>query len=227
MKRFVPLAILACLAGLAFAFDLHQYLTIDTLRDQRLTLQAYVAENLVAAALAFAAAYAAVVALSLPGATIMTVAGGFLFGTLAGGALAVVSATVGAALVFLAARTVIGDWLKTRAGPFLRRMEEGFHANAFHYLLFLRLVPAFPFWAVNLVPALVGVPLRTFVGATALGIIPGTFVFAAFGAGIGDVFDTGGEVRLADALNPTLLAALVGLGLLALLPVLLRQRRNR
>jgi len=105
-------------------------------------------------------------------------------------------------------------------------MEEGFRANAISYLLFLRLVPAFPFWVVNLVPGIAGVPLRIFVLATAVGIIPGTFVFAAFGAGLGEVFDRGEEVSLAGVMSPTLIAAFLGLGVLALLPVLIKKFRK-
>jgi uncharacterized membrane protein YdjX (TVP38/TMEM64 family) len=165
--------------------------------------------------------------MSLPGATIMSVAGGFLFGIAAGTAFALVAATLGAVLLFLAARSAFGDFLHARAGPFVRRMKEGFRDNAFNYLMFLRLVPAFPFWAVNLAAALLGVPLVTFFVATAIGIIPGTLVFVTFGSGLGNIFDSGGEVRLTDVLNPTLVAALVGLGLLVLLPIALHKWKER
>lgn len=227
MKRLAPLALLLMLAATAFAMDLHHYLTLDALRNNRDALQAAVADNFLLSAMAYVAVYAVAVAVSLPGATILTVTGGLLFGALAGGTLAVTAATIGATLVFLAAKTVVGDSLRRRAGPFLRRMEDGFRSNAFSYLLFLRLVPAFPFWAVNLVPALAGVRLAVFAAATFIGIIPGTFVFAAFGAGLGDLFAAGGEVSLSNVLSPTILLAFAGLGLLALLPIALRRWRNR
>lgn len=227
IARLLPLAILAAVIAIAFLSGLDRFLSLDSLRDNRQLLQDFVAGHRIGAALAYVAAYAAVVALSLPGATIMTLAGGFLFGWAMGGTLAVLAATLGAALLFLIARSTVGDALRNRAGPFLRRMEDGFRTNAFHYLLFLRLVPAFPFWAVNLAPALLGMPLVPFVTATAIGVIPGTFVFAAFGAGLGNIFDAGGEIRLAEVLSPTLIAALVGLGLLALLPVAVRKWRER
>lgn len=230
LKRFAPLVVLLILAAAAFAFGLHRYFTLDTLRDNRQMLQNFVAGSLVLATLTYVAIYIAVVALSLPGGAIMTLTGGFLFGTWLGGALAVVGATVGATVVYLVARLMVGEALRKRAGPFLRRLEDGFRADAFSYLLFLRLVPAFPFWAVNLVPALVGVRLGVFAGATALGIVPATFVFAAFGAGLGDLFDAGRDIQLSDVLSPTLIAAFVGLGLLALLPVAVRfwrARRNK
>jgi uncharacterized membrane protein YdjX (TVP38/TMEM64 family) len=227
MKRLAPLVLLAALAAMVFALDLHTYLTLDALRDNRQALQAAVADNFALSALAYMAVYAIAVAVSLPGATILTLAGGFLFGAVLGGTLAVTAATIGAVLVFLAARTVVGDSLRRRAGPFLRRMEDGFRTNAFSYLLFLRLVPAFPFWAVNLVPALAGVGLPVFAVATFIGIIPGTFVFAAFGAGLGDLFSGGGDISLSDVLSPTMILAFAGLGLLALLPVALRKWRSR
>lgn len=227
MRRLLPLALLAVLAGMVLALDLHHYLTLEALRDNRHALQAAVSGNFALSALAYVVIYAVAVAVSVPGATILTLAGGFLFGTLTGGVLTVAAATIGAVLVFLAARIVVGDSLRRRAGPFLRRMEDGFRTNAFSYLLFLRLVPAFPFWAVNLVPALAGVGLPVFVAATVIGIIPGTFVFAAFGAGLGDLFAGGSDIRLSDVLSPTMVLAFAGLGLLALLPVAMRKWRSR
>ncbi|MBI5162928.1 MAG: TVP38/TMEM64 family protein [Magnetospirillum sp.] len=227
ITRFLPLAVLVAVTAAILLLGLDHYLSLDALRENRQVLQDFVADHRIGAALAYVAAYAAVVALSLPGATVMTLAGGFLFGWAMGGTLAVLAATLGAALVFLIARSTVGDALRNRAGPFLRRMEDGFRTNAFHYLLFLRLVPAFPFWAVNLAPALLGMPLVPFVAATAIGIIPGTLVFAAFGAGLGDLFAAGTEIRLAEVLSPTLIAALAGLGLLALLPVAVRKWRER
>ena len=222
-RRILPLAVLVILIGAAFAFRIDRYLTLDALRDNRAALLAFVEANGLLAAGAFVLAYAAVVALSVPGATIMTLAGGFLFGVPLGASLTVIGATLGATLLFLIARSAAGDFLRQRAGPFLARMSEGFSKDAFNYLLFLRLVPAFPFWAVNLAPALLGMRLVPFVIATALGIIPGTVVYTAFGASLGHVFDAGGQVDLKSVFSPTLIAALIGLGLLALLPVVLKR----
>lgn len=227
LRRLLPLAILAALIAGVFALGLDRYLTLDALRDNRSALLDIVKSNAVAAGAAFIATYATVVALSLPGATIMTLAGGFLFGVPLGASLTVVGATVGATALFLIARSAFGDILRKKAGPFLGRMAEGFEKNAFNYLLFLRLVPAFPFWAVNLAPALLGMRLLPFVVATGLGIIPGTVVFTAFGAGLGEIFDAGGEVSLKNVLSPPLLAGLVGLGFLALLPIAIRRWRTK
>lgn len=222
-KRILPLVVLGGLVAAAFAAGLHRYLTLDALRENRLALLDLVQNYGIWAGIAFMLAYAVTVALSLPGATIMTLAGGFLFGVPLGASLTVIGATLGATALFLIARSAIGDSLQRRAGPFLGRMAEGFSENAFNYLLFLRLVPAFPFWAVNLAPALLGVRLVPYVVATGIGIIPGTVVYSAFGASLGGVFDAGGDVSLKDVASPTLIAALIGLGLLALLPIALKK----
>ena len=227
LKRVLPVAVLAAFIGAAFAFHLDRYLSLDVLRQNRAHLTAFVSEHGVAAGLGYVIAYIGVVALSLPGAAIMTLAGGFLFGVVVGATLTVIGATLGATLLFLIARSAVGDALRERAGPFVARMAEGFGKNAFNYLLFLRLVPVFPFWAVNLAPALLGMRLTPFIVATALGIIPGTIVYSAFGAGLGQIFDAGGEVDLRSVFSPTLIAALVGLGVLSLVPVLVRWLREK
>ena len=170
--------------------------------------------------------------MSLPGGAALSIAGGFLFGSVLGTVWIVTGATLGATLIFLAAKTALGDSLKSKAGPWLNKMESGFRDNAFNYLLVLRLVPLFPFFVVNLVPAFLGVGLKTFFTATTLGIIPGTFVFASVGAGLGSVFEQGGDFSPASVLTPEIIIALVGLAVLALIPVgyekfKARQRRDR
>ena len=227
LKRLLPLLVL--LAGLVafFALGLDDYVRFEALRDNRAWLLDQVARHAALAALAFMAAYVAVVAFSLPGGAVMTIAGGFLFGQWLGTLYAVVAATAGAALLFLAARTALGDLLRARAGPWLQRMEAGFRKNALSYLLFLRLIPAFPFFVVNLVPAFLGVPLGTYVLATFVGIVPGTFVYATVGAGLGSIFESGQDFTLGDVLTPEIVTALIGLAVLALLPVAYRKLRAR
>jgi uncharacterized membrane protein YdjX (TVP38/TMEM64 family) len=163
------------------------------------------------------------VALSIPGATVLTIAAGFLFGQLWATVLVVIAATAGATALFLLAKTTIGDTLRAKAGPWLQRMEAGFAEGALSYLLVLRLIPLFPFFVVNLVPAFLGVPLATYVIATFVGIIPGTFVYASVGAGLGSVFEAGGTFAPADALTPEIITALIGLAVLSLLPVAYRK----
>lgn len=227
LKRWLPLALLVGVIAGSFALGLNDYLNLETLRENRAALKALVETHATAAMIGFILIYAVVVATSLPGATVMTLAGGFLFGAWLGSVLNVLGATVGATLLFLVARSAVGDGLRARAGPFVKRMEEGFRRDAFNYLLFLRLVPVFPFWVVNLVPAFLGMRLIPYVIATLIGIIPGGVVYTAFGAGLGDLFDAGAEANLKDVFTPTIILALVGLGVLALVPIAVRRWRER
>jgi uncharacterized membrane protein YdjX (TVP38/TMEM64 family) len=199
---------------------LADYLSLDALRSHREVLAAWTAAHPVGAPLAYAAAYVAVVAFSLPGATAMTLAGGFLFGAWLGGALAVVSATLGAGLLFLFASRILGEAGLARFGERGAKLAEGLRRESFTYLLVLRLVPLFPFVLVNLVPALVGMRLPPFLAATALGVIPGTAVFALAGAGLGRSLEGDGAIRV---LSPEIILALCGLAATALLAIPLRR----
>lgn len=225
-RRLLPLVIVAGMIGMALALGLDEYLNFEALRANRAALLALVAERPALTALGFVAIYAAAVALSLPGALILTLAGGFLFGTALATVLVVIGATLGACAIFLIARSALGDLLRARAGPWLGRMEAGFRRNALSYLLVLRLIPIFPFWLVNLVPAFLGVPLATFALATFVGIIPGSVVYASVGAGLGAVFEQGGTPDLGIILEPEILLPLIGLALLALLPLAYRRWRG-
>jgi uncharacterized membrane protein YdjX (TVP38/TMEM64 family) len=225
--KLIPLALIAAGIAAFFALGLNKYLTFDQLRQHRGELTAFVASMPVTAVALFIVVYAGVIALSVPGAAIMTLTGGFLFGIWEGTAAVVVGATVGASALFLAARYVLGDSLRTKAGPWLSKMEAGFNEDALSYLLVLRLIPAFPFFIVNLVPAFLGVSLRTFVLATFVGIIPGTFVFASIGAGLGSIFDSTQEFSLKGALTPQIITALVGLAVLSLIPVVYKRIKAR
>jgi uncharacterized membrane protein YdjX (TVP38/TMEM64 family) len=227
IRRLVPLAILLVAIGGFFALGLHHYLSFETLRQHREQLLALVGQHPVLAPLAFVALYAAVIALSVPGGAILTIAGGFLFGIVPATLYVLVGATSGATIVFLIARTALGDSLRARAGPRMRRMEEGFRADALSYLLVLRLIPIFPFWLVNIVPAFLGVPLRTYVLGTLIGIIPGSFVYASVGNGLGAVFDAGQTPDLGIVFEPAILLPIVGLAVLALLPVAYRKSKAR
>ena len=226
-KRLAPVAVLAALAVAVFAFGFDDYLTFEALREHRAALRGWVAEYGAVAALVYVLIYAAAVAMSLPGAVFMTLAGGFLFGAALGTACTVVAATLGATAVFLVARTALGDSLRARAGPWMTRLEAGFRGNALSYLLVLRLIPVFPFWLVNLVPAALGVPLGVFVAATAVGIVPGTFVFCLAGAGLGGVFDSGETFSASAVLTPEIVAALLGLAALSLAPTLYKRAKAR
>ena len=220
------MAILLLAIIVVLGSGLADYLSFEQLKQNRSRLLDFVDRHEVLAPLLFMAIYAAAIALSIPGGAVLTVAGGFLFGTGLATLYVVLAATAGASLVFLAARTALGDGLRAKAGPWMRRMEAGFRENALNYLLFLRLIPAFPFWLVNLVPAFLGVPLPTYVAATFLGIIPGTLVYASVGNGLGAVFDAGQSPDLGIIFRPAILFPIVGLAVLAILPVAYRKMKG-
>ncbi len=226
-SRLVPVLGLLLAMALFFGLGLDRYVSIELLRDNRELLTGFVSDHYLLAALAFIALYAVVTGLSVPGAAVLTLSGGFLFGAFGGTAFAVIGATMGATAIFWAARTAFGDTLRARAGKAIGMMREGFRRDAFNYLLFLRLVPAFPFFIVNLVPAFLGVSTRTYVLATVIGIIPGGFVFATVGAGLGSIFDQQGEIGLGDIMTPEIILAMIGLGLLALVPVVAKRFLGR
>ena len=226
IKRYLPL--LVPVAGLVafFALDLGRYVSFEVLRENRVTLLTWVQNAGVLAVLTYMAVYAVAVALSLPGGAVLSITGGFLFGAVWGTVYIVISATLGATVLFLIAKTTLGDSLRTKAGPWLQKMEAGLQENAMNYLLFLRLVPLFPFFVVNLVPAFLGVSLSTYVVGTLVGINPGTFVYATVGAGLGSIFEAGGEFS-AEILTPQIRLALIGLAVLALIPVVYKKIKAR
>jgi len=227
-QRFLPAAVL--IAGLAafFALGGYRYVSFEALEEHREALKALVAENATLAVLGFIAVYTVMAAFSIPGALVMTVAGGFLFGILLGAFCSVVGATLGGTAVFLAARSALGDVLRQRAGNAVKRMREGFQEDAFSYLLVLRLIPIVPFWLVNLVPAFLGVSLKVFVAGTLLGIIPGSLVYASVGNGLGAIFEAGDTASIRDAIfAPEVLLPIVALIALSLLPVIYKKMTHR
>ena len=225
MKRFWPLALLLSGLALAWASGATQWLSWEALAANRAWLVETVAARPVAAGLGFMALYAAVVAFSLPVAVWLTLAGGFLFGQWLGTALVVAGATAGACLLFLAARYALADTLARKAGPMLDKLRGGLESGGFWYLLSLRLLPVVPFWLVNLAPALAGMRFAPFALATLVGIIPGTAVFCGIGAGLGEVFASGGRPDLKVIFAPQILLPLLGLAALSLLGAWWRGRK--
>jgi uncharacterized membrane protein YdjX (TVP38/TMEM64 family) len=238
--RFLPLVLLLAATAAVFASGWHRYLSLEMLVASRDKLQAFVAENRAMALGGLALAYVGLVTLSIPASALLTTLSGFLFGWLVGGLLAVASATAGAILVVGIARTSLGDVLVRRAGPRLKGLADGFRKNAFSFLLFLRFLPVFPFWLVNLAAAVFGVPLRTFALATMIGIVPVTMTFATAGAGLEGAIvahrdaqraceasggtDCARPMRLRDLVTGKILIAFGALGVLSLVPVILRRR---
>ena len=226
LKRFAPLLLIVAALAAAYALGWTDYLSLEQLRDRREALLAFVERQPVLSLALFTGIYCLAVAISLPGALILTLSGGFLFGPVLGTAATVIGATAGAVLIFLAARSAFGDVLRRRAGPAAAKFEEGVRKNAFSYVVTLRLLPVFPFWLVNIGLALVDIPLRTYALATLLGVIPGTFVYTSLGAGLGSVFDRAEAPNLSVIFEPQILLPLLGLAALSLVPVLVRRFRR-
>ena len=222
-RVWLILVLLVAFAALRLS-GIGAYLSFETLGTHRDALTSWVASHPALAGLIYVGLYTAVVAFSVPGAFVLTLAGGFLFGAVWGTFYAVLGATIGATLVFLLATSIFGDKALDRLGPQALRLADAIRRHAAPYLLTLRLVPLFPFVLVNLVPAFVGVPLVTYVATTFLGIIPGTAVFALAGAGLGSVLDQGEEVSVGSILTPEIMAGLIGLGALSLLAIPLRRK---
>ncbi|MBI3344156.1 MAG: TVP38/TMEM64 family protein [Gammaproteobacteria bacterium] len=217
------LILLIFAAGFAafFALGGNTWLNLETLKLHRAELLSYTEHHYFTMLLLSAFIYAAATALSIPGAVVLSLAMGFLFGRWVGAIVIVFSATLGAALVFLAARYLFAEAAERKAGGLAKKMIEGFKEHAFSYLLFLRLVPLFPFWLVNLAPAFTPIKLRTYVTATAIGIIPGSFVFANLGQSLGRI-DSAGQLISAETLG-----AFALLGVLALAPVAIKRLKTK
>lgn len=223
-KRLLPVAIIAVALTAFFALGGPDYVSIESLKDNRVALSAMVADNFALVFIGFIALYALLVGISFPGASFLSIFGGFLFGALVGGLGVVVGATIGATAIFLAARYAFGDALSKKAGPYMKKFEVGLKENELTYLFILRLIPAFPFFIVNIVPALFDVKIRNYILTTFFGIIPGSFVYASVGAGVGAVFDAGQDVQLSGLmLQSKIIGPIVGLIALSLLPILYKK----
>jgi uncharacterized membrane protein YdjX (TVP38/TMEM64 family) len=234
--HWTPLVILVVLIACAYAFGLQNYLSLENIAGNRSAVQVYVKDHLLLAMSIYVVIYIVMVATSLPAASFLSIGGGFVFGWFLSGTMTIFAATIGAVIVFQVVKTSLGTVIAARAGPFIKKLSDGFSKDAFSYLLFLRLVPAFPFFAVNAVAGLTRVNLRTFILATLIGIIPGSYVFAWLGGGLGTVIDA--QIIAHDAcvakdgfnncdyhflvsslFTPQLFLAFCGLGLVALIPV--------
>ena len=207
--------------GAFFALGGHRWLTFENLKTHREALLAFKDRHFASMIVGAALVYAAATALSFPGGVLMSLAVGFLFGRWVGTAIVVAAASVGATAAFLSARYLFADAVRRRMGPRLSRLARGFERDAFNYLLFVRLVPVFPFWLMNLVPALTPVSTRTFFAATALGILPGSFVFTNVGESLGRIEST------RELVSAEVLLSLALLGLLALVPIAWKKMRTR
>ncbi len=227
--RRLPLIAILAVATIG-AFTLRDYLSFETLRDNREALIAFRDANYAGTVFVFILVYIVLVAFSLPGATIATLTGGFLFATFPGALFNITGATIGATLIFLAAKWGLGERLAARmeaSDGAVKRLKDGIDENQWSVLFLMRLVPAVPFFVANLIPALVGVPLGRFVVTTFLGIIPGAVVYTSVGAGLGDVFERGESPDLGLIFEPHILMPILGLCVLAALPILMKLFRKK
>lgn len=244
LSRWIPLALIICLMVAAYAFGLQKNLNLQTIAANREQLRDYITNNWIMAVLIYAAVYTIAVALSFPAAGLLTVIGGLLFGWVTGAVTTVFSATLGATIIFLAAKTSLEKILSRKSGPLLTRVRDGFAQNAFSYLLFLRFVPLFPFWLVNIASALARIKLRTFIPATFIGIIPITLIFSFVGSSLdaiiqgqraaydaciaqGATVHCRFDISLKHMVTPQILIALACLGAVALIPVLVKKLRAK
>ncbi len=224
-RRLLPLAAIGIAAILGFVF-LRDYLSFQALAENREALIAWRDANYLVAVLAYMAVYIAIVAFSLPGAAVMTLAGGFLFGLFPGVLFIVTAATLGAIAIFLAAKFGLGDTLSKKIDAntgVVGKIYDGLRENEISFLFLMRLVPAFPFFAANLVPALMGISLRNFAFTTFFGIMPGSAVYTWVGSGLGEVFARGEAPSLGIIWEPQILGPILGLCLLAAMPVIIKQ----
>ncbi|GJL85648.1 MAG: hypothetical protein DHS20C02_14230 [Micavibrio sp.] len=221
IQRWLPLIILIGLIGLAYSNGWHQLLSLESLQEQKARFQGYTDSNPVLSAIGFLGLYAGAVSLSLPIATLLTLLGGFLFGKWLGTFLVVSGATIGACVIFTIAKSSLGNTLREKAGSLYDKIAQNMTENAAGYLLFMRLVPLFPFVLVNIVPALFNVPLRVFALTTFIGILPGTFVYVNVGETLGDIESLG------DLVSTQTLLAFGLLGVFALIPTLYKQWKEK
>ncbi|WP_298439313.1 TVP38/TMEM64 family protein [Geobacter sp.] len=220
VRKLLIVVVLAALVALFFASGLGRHLTVASLKEHREALVAFAAEHRLGAVALFLAVYVLQTALSLPGAAVLSLAAGAVFGTLAGTIYAVIGATAGATLAFLVTRYLFHDAVQRRVGPRLAAINRELESAGLHYLLFLRLVPIFPFFLINLGAGLTRLPLRTFFIGTLVGIIPGGFVYVNAGASLASI-DTP-----ADVTSPRVLGSFGLLGLFSLIPLLYRKLKR-
>lgn len=219
IAKYIPIITLIVLSIVGSIWGIQKYFNVGQLKEHQVALELFIMQHEVLALVIYALIYITITGVSIPGATFLTIAGGFLFGQLIGTFVVVISATLGATVIFLSTKLATGELLQKRAGPWLKKMQQGFKENEISYLLTLRLIPLFPFVAVNLVCALIKVPLRTFFFTTLIGIIPGSFVYVSLGVAMHEVINQP-DVTPNLIINHKILIALVGLGILTLLPVL-------
>ncbi len=218
LARLAPLAILV--AGLVtfFALGGQQYLDLDTTQALLRDMNDWVQANLWLAVLAYMVFYALAVSISVPGALWFTIGAGFLFGPFVGTGVAVFGATVGATIIFLAARYAFADWARAKFPGYIKKLQDGFKQDAFSYVMILRLIPALPFFGINIATAVLNVPVRAYFFGTLVGVVPGAYVYATLGNTAAQAA-LDGIPSFSSLLTPELIGAIVAFIVLAILPI--------
>ncbi len=226
-KKFLPLAILILISLVAYFSGIQKHFSLENLKYYRAILEENVNLHPYLAPLCYVVLYSIFVMVSLPLGAFMTILGGFLFFQPWGTLYAVIGATIGAVSIFLIARVSTEGFLKTKAAPFLDKFSKGFQENEANYMLFLRFVPVFPFWLVNLAPAFLGVRVRTYIWTTMIGILPGAYAYAQAGVGLGSILDSNQEFSIKSIFTKDMQIALVALGLVSLLPIIIKKLKKQ
>lgn len=226
-KKWIPICFLIIFITLFYIFNLEKYFSFSFLQQEHHLLKNIITEHFFLSLLIFGVIYIIVAATSLPIAAFLTILGGFLFGPLVSLIVIDISATIGATLLFLTVKTTFSDLFRKKATPWIKKMEMGFHKHAFSYLLFLRLVPLFPFWVVTIVAGLLDTRLKLFFLATLIGIIPGTLVYSLVGSGLGVLLEQGKAPDIYIIFSPEIFWPLFGLAILSLIPILYKKRKNK
>ena len=227
LYKFFPVAILIMGVVVFFALGGQKYLSLDVLKNNYQDLISFTDQYFLVALILFAVAYIAVVAFSIPGATIMTLLGGLLFGVFLGSVIVVIAATLGASLVFFAVKTALGNAIKSKAKGSIEKMRLGFEKGAFNYLMVLRLVPIFPFFVINIAAGVLGVRFRDFFWATLFGIIPGSAVYVWVGTSLGYAIQQGGDINLKIIFEPQFILPILALAALSLIPIILKKLKKK
>lgn len=220
IKRFLPLGIILILMAAVYLLNLKRFISLEILQDLN-------SIHPITTPLLFILIYIASIALSLPIGSILSIFAGLLFGMPYAPIYVIIGATIGASVIFWAARTAFAPSLKKKAGPSLKKLRKGFAKNETSYMLFLRLAPIFPFWLINIAPALLNVRFFTYVWTTAVGIIPGTYIYTQAGALLSDTLTSSEPLSLTSILNLKMRLILIAMGLLALLPIVIKKIRDR
>lgn len=227
LKKYIPITIILIGFTIIYFSEILDYLSYENLKEHRKTLVNFVDEHFFIAAALYIFIYILGVTFSIPAGSFFTILGGFLFPQPLSTLFVVLGATTGAIFLFLAAKTAFRDFFKEKTQKYLKKIEKGIQENPASYMLFLRFVPLFPFWLVNLAPAFLGVRLWTYIWTTFVGIIPGSFVFVQAGAGLGAILDADQPFSISTVFNWQMRVALICLGLFSLLPIIIKKIRKK